>query len=362
MKKIAEDANRAEWNHLLPDGFRLKQEYETRFGTHYYCKERFLKSASRLYCLIERKAGNTAKTAYGSVKKTSNIDGTIICYPGIEAIFDAFDVLVDFIQLLETAERPSIHIAVPTFYQATQTLYKISNGAEFWRGEGKRMSQPSIYSRELCRILYEVMMSLSIEHPLLLLDAYLNPLFREMEFIPDMKKRSELRLKAEEFTRKLLRKSILKKPMPVEDAMQIDDEGPLVSKLESGTAAYSKRTKIGGRKRPFNLKDCTDSVQDEGGKLDEVSSYNLMKVNHSPAEKRELTKDNFAVIEFWYSRKNQYPHIFNVAARIYATPVSSASSERVFSTLKHVVDDKRARMSSNLIDDIIAIRSLHNYA
>ena len=93
------------------------------------------------------------------------------------------------------------------------------------------MGQPSIYSRKLCRVLYEVMMRLSVEHPLLLLGAYLNPLFREMEFIP------------EELARKLLRKSILKKPMPVDDAIQIDDVGPLFSTLESGTAAYSERTK-----------------------------------------------------------------------------------------------------------------------
>ena len=70
MKKITEDANRAERNHLLPHGSRLKQECEKRFGTHYYCAERFLKSASRLSSLIERKAGNAAKTAYGSLKKS----------------------------------------------------------------------------------------------------------------------------------------------------------------------------------------------------------------------------------------------------------------------------------------------------
>ena len=46
VKKITEDANRRECNHLLPDGFPLKEECETRFGTHYYCSGRFLKSNS----------------------------------------------------------------------------------------------------------------------------------------------------------------------------------------------------------------------------------------------------------------------------------------------------------------------------
>ena len=76
--------------------------------------------------------------------------------------------------------------------------------------------------------------------------------------------------------------------------------------------------------------------------------------------RRELIKGTFGVMELWYNRKNQCPHNFNVAARINVTPVSAASSKRVLSTLKHVVDDNRARVSSNLIDDIIAMRSLHN--
>ena len=35
VKKIVEDANRSEKNHLLPDGYNLVLESETRFGTHY---------------------------------------------------------------------------------------------------------------------------------------------------------------------------------------------------------------------------------------------------------------------------------------------------------------------------------------
>ena len=48
VKKIAEDANRSEWNHLLPDGYNLIQESGTRFGTHYQVVERFLKSANKV--------------------------------------------------------------------------------------------------------------------------------------------------------------------------------------------------------------------------------------------------------------------------------------------------------------------------
>ena len=78
-------------------------------------------------------------------------------------------------------------------------------------GEEKGKNEPAFHLfPRICRVLYEVMMNLSVEHPLFLLGAYLNPLLREMEFIPGIKKRSEHCLKAEEFARKMLQKYILK--------------------------------------------------------------------------------------------------------------------------------------------------------
>ena len=41
MKTVTEDSNRTGWNHLLPPGFKLKQESETRFGSQYQSSERF---------------------------------------------------------------------------------------------------------------------------------------------------------------------------------------------------------------------------------------------------------------------------------------------------------------------------------
>ncbi len=48
MKRIAEDSNKREWNRYVQDGYRLIQEVEKRFGTHYMVVERFLKSSSHV--------------------------------------------------------------------------------------------------------------------------------------------------------------------------------------------------------------------------------------------------------------------------------------------------------------------------
>ena len=45
------------------------------------------------------------------------------------------------------------------------------------------------------------------------------------------------------------------------------------------------------------------------------------------------------------------PNLYAVAASVFATPVSSAAIEIIFSVLKLVVDDKRSRLFSSLVGD-----------
>ena len=122
MKKIIEDANRAGWNHFLPEGFRLFQESETRFGTHYQVAERFLKAAPKIYSPLDSHLGPSARASYSSLKKISNIDGTITGYPGIEAVFDAFGIVVDCTERFEVSKRPIIHIALPFIFQMMRKI------------------------------------------------------------------------------------------------------------------------------------------------------------------------------------------------------------------------------------------------
>ena len=60
------------------------------------------------------KEGGSEHSSYTKLKKSSNINGTIVGCPGIEAVFDAFGIVVDSIERFETALRPSLHIALLT--------------------------------------------------------------------------------------------------------------------------------------------------------------------------------------------------------------------------------------------------------
>ena len=93
VRKIVEDANRSKWNYLLSDDDI--QESKTRFETHYQVVDRFLKSANKLVIHLGTRNGCATGAAYTSFRKTSNIDGTIIEYPALEAIYDAVGVITD---------------------------------------------------------------------------------------------------------------------------------------------------------------------------------------------------------------------------------------------------------------------------
>lgn len=86
------------------------------------------------------------------LRKTTNVDGTIVGFPGVEAIFDGFGVIVDCSTRLEAAQKQTIHISFPTVYRVRQKLMDISEGKKVWRGEGRAMAQTSVYSRDLCRV------------------------------------------------------------------------------------------------------------------------------------------------------------------------------------------------------------------
>ena len=119
---------------------------------------------------------------------------------------------------------------------------------------------------------------------------------------------------------------------------------------------------VRGKKGSIDLMECVDSTPVDQRSLDEFCLYNLVQMGTIPGTRRKLIEKDYAVMKFWNDRKTALPTLFAVAARIFAKPVSSAASERVFSALKLVVHDKSSRLTNKTIEDIIVIRSLYEDA
>lgn len=63
--------------------------------------------------------------------------------------------------------------------------------------------------------------------------------------------------------------------------------------------------------------------------------------------------DDFAAVKFWYRRKVTFPKMFKVDYDVFATPVRSYASERVFFELNRIISQVRASASADLLTDII---------
>jgi len=88
----------------------------------------------------------------------------------------------------------------------------------------------------------------------------------------------------------------------------------------------------------------TNSETTDDGVFDEVEEY----VKEPP-----LRMD---VLNYW-SQNAKYPKLREVAFFLFAIPVSSVSSERLGSSLNNTLQQRRASLDSEKVDDMLFIKS-----
>ena len=68
--------------------------------------------------------------------------------------------------------------------------------------------------------------------------------------------------------------------------------------------------------------------------------------------------NRFAVVKFWISNYKAFSALQSVVLRVFATPVSSCASERVFSVTNKLEKKERNHISQQQIQNIIVVRLL----
>ncbi len=111
------------------------------------------------------------------------------------------------------------------------------------------------------------------------------------------------------------------------------------------------------KRKSFSLKGQLTVIEPFGTLTDEVSRYKSTELAQLGLIQESFLSDPFSVVQFWYSRKSMYSTLFNVALRVFATPASSCSSERVFLTLKKLLSPDRVAMSAKQIPKSITAGS-----
>jgi Hermes transposase DNA-binding domain/hAT family C-terminal dimerisation region len=92
---------------------------------------------------------------------------------------------------------------------------------------------------------------------------------------------------------------------------------------------------------------CTPAYQDSISL--ELSKYKAEK--HPPSDM------SFDVLEYWRTRQGQYPLLYKLSRKIFATPASSTDSERIFSRARFLINTYRTQLSPGNINDLLTISS-----
>ncbi|KAK3932332.1 Transposable element Hobo transposase [Frankliniella fusca] len=84
------------------------------------------------------------------------------------------------------------------------------------------------------------------------------------------------------------------------------------------------------------------------GSKDEVETYMAL------ADKNVRSED---ILSWWEERVVMFPILSRVVRMVLATPASSASSERIFSTARQIITPKRSNMLPEILDDHLFLNS-----
>lgn len=87
-----------------------------------------------------------------------------------------------------------------------------------------------------------------------------------------------------------------------------------------------------------------------------ISNASMINMLHMFDEKEGRQQTTKNVLEYWEEEKGVYPEIYLLSTIINAVPPTQATTERCFSTLNFIYDDKRTRLSLILLEQILLMR------
>ena len=356
VKRIVEDSKRFGWNKDLPSGYKLMQNVETRFGTVYLVCDRFLKSATKVWSILLRLNRDTARESFEALEKIDDSSGEIAGFPCLQAIVDAFKPVQECVVEFQASNVPTLHKILPSLQFCMSELSQVESGALIASDEGI-LYRPSVYSMRLSGLMKLELQKIEV-HDLWLVSCYLHPFLRDMEFWNDPLQREQFKVRGENLLRAMCSEVNSGSSSENEHGIEIHSNQP---SGEGTEFKHREQTKRPLKRAKFSLKSHVVVRGQMSKNADEVTRYTSTELTQFGLDQESFLTNSYSVLHFWHSRKSMYPTIFKIAVRVFATPASSCSSERVFSTLKKLVSPDRATISTEHISQIITGRSLSAY-
>ncbi|XP_050529688.1 uncharacterized protein LOC126899142 [Daktulosphaira vitifoliae] len=70
-------------------------------------------------------------------------------------------------------------------------------------------------------------------------------------------------------------------------------------------------------------------------------------------------KQNESIMDVWDKYKMKYPKLYILSVIVLALPTTQVTVERLFSSVKFILSDQRARLNKNILDDLMVVRQYH---
>lgn len=77
-------------------------------------------------------------------------------------------------------------------------------------------------------------------------------------------------------------------------------------------------------------------------------------------KQRTMAQEHMTIFEYWHKHKFDDPEMTAVAAVVLALPATQVTVERAFSYLPLIITDKRGRLHTTTVNNILTIK-LNNY-
>ncbi|KAI0557114.1 Zinc finger BED domain containing protein [Gracilaria domingensis] len=302
VKTVARIFKQENWNGSLPTRFALIQEIKTRFGT------------------TMRVDSEAAKASFDGLTTETNGEGNVV-YPALEAIVSAFRPVFHAQKKLEAHKKPTMHLILPILEQLESQV------------------------RQIGGVVLSFLSQIEV-HSLWTAGSPLHPRMRLLGFVKDSSKRNAYKSKGSVLVKRLLRNYVETDKAKDVEALTFNDS---VAPKDLGAQS-------------FCLYDMFDIVEGNDGDVDAYEKYMIRKFPLSTLKQLKSigSEDDHGTnpIKFWLSQETVCPELTKVALCIYAIPVSSSSSERNFSAVNRMITADRSRLESNIVEDMMYLRSM----
>lgn len=182
----------------------------------------------------------------------------------------------------------------------------------------------------------------------IILSVYMDPRFKNFNFIEDETERKDMISKAE---------AACKKWLDVPDNQVLSQMSPCI-RFNIGSDSQSNDTDASQdcfvEKKYFKVFGRSNyETQDNCSAANEIEKYSSKIQNRSPSQNSDMNKMSINPLKWWKTKRHKYPRLSKLAKRVLCISATSTPSERVFSSSGWIMNKRRTLTGNNKLSNLV---------